>query len=61
VQIKKIEISTPANYQMLIRAEEIFGVSPEARWPLPTLVVGKDVLTGDLADRFRGVSVRKEE
>ena len=39
MQIKVIEISAPANYEMLIRSEEIFGVSAEERGLL-TLIVG---------------------
>jgi cytochrome c biogenesis protein CcdA/thiol-disulfide isomerase/thioredoxin len=50
LQIKMVEISDPANYEMLIRAEEIFDVSPEERG-LPTLVVGGQVLIGEDAIR----------
>jgi cytochrome c biogenesis protein CcdA/glutaredoxin len=46
MQTKVIEISDPANYEMLIRAEEMFNVSPEERG-LPTLVVGGQVLIGE--------------
>jgi cytochrome c biogenesis protein CcdA len=46
MQIKVIEISDPANYEMLIRAEELFEVPPEERG-LPTLVVGGEVLVGE--------------
>jgi len=46
IQIKMVEISDPANYEMLIRAEEMFGVSPEERG-LPTLIIGGEVLIGE--------------
>jgi cytochrome c biogenesis protein CcdA len=41
-----IEISDPANYEMLIRAEEMFDVAPEERG-LPTLVIDGQVLIGE--------------
>ena len=50
MQIKVIEISDPANYEMLIRAEEIFGVSPEERG-IPTLIVCGQVSIGEDAIR----------
>jgi cytochrome c biogenesis protein CcdA/glutaredoxin len=50
MQIKMVEISDPANYEMLIRTEEMFGVSSEERG-LPTLVVGGQVLIGEDAIR----------
>jgi cytochrome c biogenesis protein CcdA/glutaredoxin len=50
MQIKMVEISDPANYEMLIRAEEMFGVSPEERG-LPTLVVDGQILIGEDAIR----------
>jgi cytochrome c biogenesis protein CcdA/glutaredoxin len=50
MRIKVVEISDPANYEMLIRAEEMFGVSPEERG-LPTLIVGGQVLIGEDAIR----------
>jgi cytochrome c biogenesis protein CcdA len=50
MQIKMVEISDPANYEMLIRTEEMFGISPEERG-LPTLVVGGQVLIGEDAIR----------
>ena len=46
MQIKMIEISDPANYEMLIRAEEMFDVPPESRG-LPTLVIDRQVLIGE--------------
>ncbi len=50
MQIKVVEISEPANYEMLIRAEGMFGVSTEERG-LPTLVVAGQVLIGEEAFR----------
>jgi cytochrome c biogenesis protein CcdA/glutaredoxin len=46
MQIKLIEISEPAHYEMLIRAEEILDVSPEER-ALPTLVIDGQALIGE--------------
>jgi cytochrome c biogenesis protein CcdA len=40
-----------AKYEMFIRAEEMFGVSPEERG-IPTLIVGGEVLIGE--DEIRG-------
>jgi len=50
MQIKVIEISDPANYEMLIRAEEMFGVSPQERG-IPTLIVCGQVSIGEEAIR----------
>ena len=50
MQIKVVEISEPANYEMLIRAEEMFGVTPEERG-LPTLIVCGQVSIGEDAIR----------
>lgn len=50
MQIKVVEISDPAHYEMLIRAEEMFGVSPEKRG-LPTLVIDGQILIGEDAIR----------
>jgi len=50
LQIKMVEISDPANYEMLIHAEEMFGVTPEERG-LPTLVIDGQVLIGEDAIR----------
>ncbi len=52
MQIKVVEISEPANYEIFIRAEEVFDVPPEERWPLPTLVIDGQALTGE--DAIRG-------
>ncbi|MDY6877072.1 MAG: hypothetical protein SWK90_12845 [Chloroflexota bacterium] len=46
MQIKMVEISAPANYEMLIQAEEMFGVTPEERG-LPTLVIDGQALIGE--------------
>ena len=46
LQIKTLEISDPANYEMLIQAEKMFGVSPERRG-LPTLIMDNQVLIGE--------------
>jgi cytochrome c biogenesis protein CcdA/thiol-disulfide isomerase/thioredoxin len=50
MEIKVIEISEPANYEMLIRAEEKFSVPSEERG-LPTLIVDAQVLIGEEAIR----------
>lgn len=50
LQIKVIEISDPANYEILLRIEDVFDVSPEERG-LPVLVVGSEVLIGENAIR----------
>jgi len=50
LQIKMIEITAPDHYELLVRAEEIYGVAPEERG-LPTLVVGSRVLIGEDAIR----------
>jgi len=50
LQIKMVEISDPIHYEMLIRAEEMFGVLPEERG-LPTLVVDGQVFIGEDAIR----------
>jgi len=50
MQIKVVEISAPANYERLIRAEEMFDVSPGERG-LPTLIVAGQVLIGEDAIR----------
>jgi cytochrome c biogenesis protein CcdA len=51
MQIKVIEISDPVNYEILIQAEEMFGVLPEERG-LPTLVIDGQILIGE--DAIRG-------
>lgn len=50
LQIKVVEVSEPANYEMLIRIEEMFSVPPEERG-LPTLVLDDHVLIGEEAIR----------
>ena len=51
LQIKVVEISDPANYEMMIRAEELCGVTSEERG-LPTLVIDGQALIGE--DAIRG-------
>jgi cytochrome c biogenesis protein CcdA len=59
LEIKMVQYHDPdqpsevdsAKYEMFIRAEEMFGVSPEERG-IPTLVVGGEVLIGE--DEIRG-------
>ena len=46
LQIKTLEVSDPANYEILIRAEEMFQVPPEKRG-LPTLIIDGQVLVGE--------------
>jgi len=46
LQIKMVEISDPAHYEMLLRAEQMFELPPEERG-LPTLIVGRHVLVGE--------------
>lgn len=46
LQVTLVEIDYAENYELLIRAEEYFGVSPEDR-AIPTLVIGEQVLIGE--------------
>jgi len=46
LQVKMVEISEPDKYELLIRAEDLFGIAPEDRG-LPTLIVGGQVLIGE--------------
>ncbi|MFW6136390.1 MAG: hypothetical protein ACOC7N_06175, partial [Chloroflexota bacterium] len=46
MEIKMVEISEPENYELMIRAEEMFEVSSEDRG-LPTLVIDGVVLVGE--------------
>jgi cytochrome c biogenesis protein CcdA/thiol-disulfide isomerase/thioredoxin len=46
MEIKMIEISDPDNYELLVQAEETFGVSGEERG-LPTLIIDGQVLIGE--------------
>ena len=50
VDIKMIDIGAPANYELLIRAEEMFGVSADKRG-IPTLLIGDQALIGEEAVR----------
>jgi cytochrome c biogenesis protein CcdA/glutaredoxin len=52
LQIKLVEVSEPSNYELLLRAEEMFGVGPEERG-LPTLIIDGEVLIGEQAIRER--------
>jgi len=60
MEIKVVDIADPddpdgisaANYEMLLRAEELFGVAPEERG-LPMVIVGGEVLIGEEAIRER--------
>jgi cytochrome c biogenesis protein CcdA/thiol-disulfide isomerase/thioredoxin len=46
MEIKMVEISDPANYELLVQAEEMLEVSAEARG-LPTLIINGQVLIGE--------------
>lgn len=46
LDVMMLEIGTPANYELLIRAEEQFGV-PASERGLPTVVVGDNVIIGE--------------
>lgn len=46
MEIKMVEISDPENYELLIEAEEAFGVSRGERG-LPTLIIDGEVLIGE--------------
>ncbi len=50
VNVRMVEISTAANYELLIRAEDKFGVKSEERG-IPTLVIGDKVFIGEDAIR----------
>jgi len=45
-ELKVVEVSEPDHYEMLIRAEELFGVTPEERG-LPALVINGEMLIGE--------------
>lgn len=47
LEIKKVEISDPANYQVWVSAIEAFQVPPE-RQGVPILIIGEKVLVGSL-------------
>jgi len=46
LDLRMLEISDPANYELLVHTEEFFDIAPEERG-LPTLVVGGQVLIGE--------------
>jgi len=50
MEIKMVEISTPDNYELMIRAEEALGASP-GEWNLPTLIIDGQALNGEDAIR----------
>ena len=50
MQIKMVEISEPDNYELMIRAEEMFDVTAEERG-LPTLIIDGQVFIGEDAIR----------
>lgn len=56
LDVRMVEISSPVNYELLIRAEEDFGVSAAERG-LPTLLVGDTVLIGEDAVRAQLVKI----
>lgn len=50
LDIRRLEIGTPANYELLIRAESTFAVRAQDRG-IPTLVIGDKILIGEDAVR----------
>ena len=50
LDVRLLEIGTPSNYELLIRAEERFGVAAADRG-LPTVVIGDGILIGEEATR----------
>jgi cytochrome c biogenesis protein CcdA/glutaredoxin len=46
LEMKRLDIGAPASYELLVKAEERFGV-PADRRALPTLVIGGQVLIGE--------------
>ncbi len=46
LDIRYLEIGDPNAYELLVRAEEYFGVAPEKRG-LPTIVIGDQILIGE--------------
>jgi len=46
LDLRMLEISAPANYELLVRTEEFFDLAPEERG-LPTLVIDGQVLIGE--------------
>lgn len=46
LDLRMLEINDPANYELLVRTEEFFNVTPEERG-LPTLVIDGRVLIGE--------------
>ncbi len=50
LDLRLVEIGSPSNYELLIQAEEYFGVPSEQR-AIPTLVIGEKILIGEDAIR----------
>lgn len=50
LDIRRLEIGTPANYELLIRAESVFSIAAKDRG-IPTLVIGDKILIGEDAVR----------
>ncbi len=50
LDVRMVEISSPSNYELLIRTEERFAVRAEQRG-IPTLVIGDTILIGEEAIR----------
>jgi len=56
LEIKVVEVSEPGNYEMLLRAEEMFAVASQERG-LPTLIIDGKVLIGEEAIRQQLVCI----
>ena len=56
LHIRLVEIDYAENYELLIRAEDHFGVQPEER-AIPTLIIDGQTLIGedDIRDNLRGI------
>ncbi|MDE3090464.1 MAG: hypothetical protein KGJ80_13870, partial [Chloroflexota bacterium] len=50
LDIRRLEIGAPANYELLIRAETLFSIRAQERG-IPTLVIGDKILIGEDAAR----------
>ena len=46
LEVERLEIGTPANYELLIQAETLHAVQPEQRG-IPTILVGDHILIGE--------------
>ena len=56
LDIQKIDVSDPANYEMLIHIEDLFDISQEERG-IPTLVIGDQILIGESPIREKLVAL----